>query len=101
MVLTGADFPLEAIRQQIASAVDLIVHLGRLSDKSRKTLYIDELVGYEHGEYQLNTLFEFKKEGESADHKIVGSLKRTNNPMVKLDKFEMAGIECRINGGIA
>lgn len=101
MVLTGADFPLEAIRQQIASAVDIIVHLGRLSDKSRKTLYIDELVGYEHGEYQLNTLFEFKKEGESADHKIIGSLKRTNNPMQKLDKFEMAGIESRINGGIA
>ncbi|MCX4276142.1 MAG: CpaF family protein, partial [Candidatus Gastranaerophilales bacterium] len=46
MVLTGANFPIEAIRQQIASALDLIVHLGRLSDKSRKTLYITEVLGY-------------------------------------------------------
>lgn len=100
MVLTGADFPLEAIRQQIASAVDLIVHLGRMSDKSRKTLSIVEMVGYEHGAYQLNPLFEFKKEGETSDHKILGTLRRTENPMQKLDKFEMAGISSRINGGM-
>lgn len=100
MVLTGANFPIEAIRQQIASAIDLIVHLGRLSDKSRKTLDIVEMVGYEKGEYQMNPLFSFVKEGESADHKIIGGLKRTANPMKKLHKFEMAGITTTINGGL-
>ena len=49
MVLTGVDFPIEAIRQQIGSAIDLIIHLGRLSDKSRKVLDIVEIVGYEGG----------------------------------------------------
>lgn len=100
MVLTGADFPIDAIRQQIASALDLIVHLGRMSDKSRKTLDIVEVLGYEHGEYQLNWLYRFEKEGESADHKIVGSLKRTKNPMQKLQKFDMAGIASDVNKGL-
>lgn len=100
MVLTGADFPIDAIRQQIASALDIIVHLGRMSDKSRKTLDIVEVLGYEHGEYQLNWLYRFEKEGESADHKIIGSLKRTKNPMQKLQKFDMAGIASDVNKGL-
>ena len=49
MVLTGAEFPLDAIRQQIASAIDILVHLGRLRDKSRKVLEISEVLGYENG----------------------------------------------------
>ena len=100
MVLTGADFPIEAIRQQIGSAIDLIVHLGRLSDKSRKTLEIVELAGFENGEYQIHTLFKFEKEGVAADGKIIGRLNRTNVPMEKTQKFEMSGIRCGINDGI-
>ena len=100
MVLTGADFPIEAIRQQIGSAIDLIVHLGRLSDKSRKTLEIVELAGFDKGEYQIHTLFKFEKEGVAADGKIVGRLKRTNERMEKIQKFEMSGISCGINDGI-
>ena len=55
MVLQGAEgLPLEAIRQQIASAVDIIIHLSRLRDKSRKTMEITEVVGYENGKVLLN-----------------------------------------------
>ncbi|WP_347559877.1 CpaF family protein [Clostridium sp. AM58-1XD] len=68
MVLMGADLPLAAIRSQIASAVDIMVHLGRLRDGSRKVLSVTEIGGIEHGEIALNCLFRFeetqKKEGK-------------------------------------
>lgn len=94
MVLTGSSFPIEAIRQQIGSAVDLIIHLGRLSDKSRRTLHIVELLGYENGEYKLNTLFEFEREKEMKNGRIVGRLVKKND-MKNMDKFIMSGVECR------
>ncbi len=100
MVLTGADFPMDAIRQQIAAAIDIIVHLGRLSDKSRKTLDIVELVGYHHGEYELNPLFHFEKEGTGPKGEVLGSLRRTGNPMQHMQKFEMSGVETTINRGV-
>lgn len=93
MVLTGANFPIEAIRQQIGSAIDLMVHLGRLSDKSRKVLDIVEIVGYRNGTYELNPLFRFeRKQEELEDGKIAGTLLRSGNQMVHTDKFTMAGV---------
>lgn len=97
MVLTGANFPIEAIRQQIGSAIELIVHLGRLSDKTRKVLDIVELVGYQNGAYVINPLYQFVREQEElVDGKIVGSLKRTKNAMVNTGKFEMNGIKNKL-----
>lgn len=93
MVLTGSSFPIEAIRQQIASAIDIIVHLGRLSDKSRKTLHIVELLGYEDGEYRLNPLFEYVIEGHGPDGKLKGRLARKNG-IFNRHKFEMSGVAC-------
>lgn len=61
MVLMGMEIPLPAIRRQIASAIDIIVHLGRLRDKSRKVLKMTEVLGYEDGEIKLKTLFEFQE----------------------------------------
>ena len=61
MVLMGMDIPLAAIRRQIASGIDIIVHLGRLRDKSRKVLKMVEVLGYEEGEVKLQTLFEFQE----------------------------------------
>lgn len=92
MVLTGASFPIEAIRSQIASAIDIIVHLGRLSDKTRKTLEIVEIVGFNNGEYEINKLFEFQREEGLKNGKIVGNLKRTKNPMRNTHKFVMNDI---------
>lgn len=97
MVLTGANFPIEAIRQQIGSAIDLIVHLGRLSDKSRKVLDIVELVGYQDGKYIINPLFRFEREQEElVNGKVVGSFKPLGNQMVHTEKFIMNGIKLEL-----
>lgn len=63
MMLMGIELPLIAIQQQIASALDVIIHLGRLRDKSRKVLEITEVLGYENGRIQLQTLYKFQEEG--------------------------------------
>ena len=92
MVLQGAaGLPLEAIRQQIASAVDIIIHLSRLRDKSRKTMEICEVVGYENGQILLNTLYKFEEDENSTLDKVSGSLKRTENKMQNDFKLILAG----------
>lgn len=73
MVLMGMDIPLDAVRRQIASAVDIIVHLGRLRDGSRKVMEISEVTGIEKGQIQLSKLYEFE-EKESEDGMVCGSL---------------------------
>lgn len=93
MVLQGAGgLPLEAIRQQIASAVDIIIHLSRLRDHSRKTMEITEVVGYENGEIVLNPLYIFEEDEKSTIEKVSGSLNRTENKMVNDFKLKLAGI---------
>ncbi len=93
MVLTGsADLPLEAIRQQIASAVDYIIHLSRLRDFSRKCMEITEVVGYENGRILLNPIYKFQEDKYSTLTKVSGSLVRTDNPIIHQDKFILAGI---------
>ena len=91
MVLTGADIPLEAIRQQIASAVDIIIQLSRLRDHSRRTMEITEVLGYRNGEIQLNPLYRFEELGEDENGRIIGQLVRTQNAMVHTQKFLAAG----------
>jgi len=97
MVLQGAaGLPLEAIRQQIASAVDIIIHLSRLRDKSRKTMEITEVVGYEEGKIILNPLYIFKEDEKSTLEKVSGTLKRTGNKQVKDFKLKLSGIKIEI-----
>lgn len=92
MVLSGNSIPIEAIRQQIASAIDIIIQLSRLRDKSRRTLEITEVIGYQNGEIRLNPLYQFREEGEEENGRIIGKLVRTENPMSNIDKFHMAGL---------
>ncbi len=97
MVLQGAaGLPLEAIRQQIASAVDIIIHLSRLRDKSRKTMEITEVVGYKDGQIILNPLYVFEEDENSTLDKVSGSLKRTKNPMHNTFKLQLSGIKSEI-----
>lgn len=95
MVLQGADqIPLEAIRQQIASAVDIIIHLSRLRDKSRKTMEIVEIVDYDISkrEYITNTLYQFVEDASlSTKNRVVGRLTRTQNKMMNTYKLENSG----------
>ena len=99
MVIQGSEgLPLAAIRQQIASALDIVIHLSRLRDHSRKTMEISEVIGIdERGNIKLNPLFQFKEDKKlsTMDH-VVGSLQRTENAMVKTDKLELAGIHITI-----
>lgn len=93
MVLQGSSgLPLEAIRQQIASAVDIIIHLSRLRDKSRKTMEITEVVGYANGQIVLNPLYVFEEDENSTLHKVSGVLRRTENKLQNSLKLRMAGI---------
>lgn len=94
MVLQGAEgLPLEAIRQQIASAVDIIIHLSRLRDKSRKTMEITEIVGYKDGRIMLNPLYVFEEDENSTLEKVSGSLRRTKNKMQNVFKLHLAGMK--------
>lgn len=94
MVLTGsADLPLEAIRQQIASAVDYIIHLSRLRDFSRKCMEITEVQKYENGRILLNPIYKFAEDKKKSTLKeVVGQLVRTENKIINQDKFILAGI---------
>ena len=97
MVLQGAaGLPLEAIRQQIASAVDIIIHLSRLRDKSRKTMEICEVVGYEDGKIILNPLYVFEEDENSTLEKVSGSLNRTQNKMINDYKLRLSGVKTEI-----
>lgn len=75
MVLMGMELPLPAIRRQIASGIDIIVHLGRLRDKSRKVLEVAEVTGYEGDEIMIKTLYQYEETGEE-DGKIFGHWKK-------------------------
>lgn len=99
MVLQGAaGLPLEAIRQQIGSAVDIVIHLSRLRDKSRRTMEIVEILGYdrETHTYKVNPLYEFIESPESRKEKVVGMLRRTKNAMQNTQKMENAGIYTKL-----
>ena len=80
MVLMGMEIPIEAVRRQIASGIDIIIHLGRMRDKSRKVLKIVEVLGCENGEIRLKTLFEFQ-EKTVIDGRIQGE-------WIKIDEVE-------------
>ncbi len=91
MVLMGMDLPLAAIQRQIASGIDVIVHLGRLRDKSRKVLEIVEVLGYAEGEIQLQTLIQYQEKGEQKG-KITGEW-RNMHELVHRQKLEAAGYQ--------
>ena len=93
MVLQGSEgLPLEAIRQQIASAVDIIIHLSRLRDKTRKTMEISEITGYEGGRIQVNPIYRFVEDEHSTLEKVSGKLVRTENPFQNDYKLRLSGI---------
>lgn len=91
MILMGIEIPLEAIRQQIASGIDIIVHLGRLRDKTRKVLEIVEVCGFEKGKIVLSPLYRFEEEGETGGGKILGTL-RKKGELSYVEKLQTAGL---------
>lgn len=108
MILMDNDIPLRALRSQIASSIDVIVHLGRLRDKSRRVLEITEILNLEDGEYKLNPLFVFKEEktataeagmlqekaayGQTSE-RVEGALIRTENHLRNRRKLSVAALD--------
>lgn len=91
MILMGMEIPLPAIRQQIASGIDIIVHLARLRDRTRKVLEIVEILGYEEGEIRLGTLYRFEEEGEAEGGRILGNLVKKGE-LSYVEKLQSAGL---------
>lgn len=89
MVLMGMELPLPAIQRQIASAIDIIIHLGRVRDKTRKVLEIVEVLGYENGEIEMQKLYEFQ-EKEMVNGRIQGEWVKVNEIQRK-EKLLAAG----------
>jgi len=92
MVLMGMSMPVDAIRTQIASAIDIIVHLARQRDKSRKVVQIAEVGNYQNGEIELTPLFKCVEKGETKDGRILGGLVRQSACIKRTEKLEAAGI---------
>lgn len=93
MFLTAANFPIDAIRNQIASAIDIMVHLGKLSDKSRKVLEISEVEGYDGNQIVLNPLFRYQMNEEvEKNGKLTGSLVKTSNQLKNRTKLLHKGM---------
>ena len=91
MILMGMDLPLKAMKQQIASGIDLIIHLGRLRDRSRKVLEIVEVLGFAEEEIQLKTLYRFEEEGEDEKGRILGRLQKKGE-LTYVEKLKAAGL---------
>ena len=92
MILMSAEIPVSAIRRQIASGVDLIIHLGRLRDKSRKVLEIVEITGIQDDQIILNPLYVFKETKESRKERVKGRLEKVGE-LIHTYKMETAGLD--------
>ena len=92
MVLMGTDMPLSAIKSQIASALDVMVHLGRMKDGTRKVLEITEVLGYEDGSIHLSPLFTYQERKEPCRGKREGILAWTGNRLRNRGKGIYSGI---------
>lgn len=95
MVLMGMELPLTAVRRQIASGVDIIVHLGRLRDKSRRVLEIVEILGYENEEIVTAPLYQFRETGEG-DGKVLGVFEKVNE-LTHVSKLHAAGVDIAVS----
>ena len=92
MVLLSAEIPLLAVRKQIASAIDIVIQLGRLRDKSRKVLEISEVRGCVRQEVQLCPLYRFVETGDNENGTVSGRLERTGEKLKNVQKLRHAGL---------
>ena len=92
MILMGMEIPLTAIKQQIASGIDIIVHLGRLRDRTRKVLEIVEVQGYVDDNIALKTLYRFVETGEDTNGRILGTLQKKGE-LTYVEKLQSAGLQ--------
>ena len=92
MILMGMEIPLAAIRQQIASGVDIIIHLGRLRDRSRRVVEIVEILGYAEGQIITRPLYAFEETGEDEMGRVLGTLVKKEE-LLHDEKLRAAGLQ--------
>ncbi|MGB4002937.1 MAG: ATPase, T2SS/T4P/T4SS family, partial [Bacillota bacterium] len=92
-LMAGMELPLRAIREQIASAIDLIVHQARLQDGSRKITHLTEVLGMEGDIITMQDIYLFEQSGVDEKGKVVGRFKATGIRPKFMDKFEASGIK--------
>lgn len=91
-IMGNSSIPIQAVRKQIASALDIIIHLDRLRDKSRKVIEVSEIIDCINGKYILNKLYKFDDKGEDNNGKVIGQIKKTKNELINDIKLRKAGI---------
>lgn len=91
MILMAAQIPVQAIRRQISSGVDIIVHLGRMRDKSRKVLEVLEVVGMTEESIAINPLFEFREDSSCRTDRVTGTLVKVGE-LINVEKMQAAGM---------
>lgn len=91
MFLMGLEIPLTAIRKQIVSGIDIVVHLGRLRDRTRKVLEVTEVVDCEGENIRLNPLYQFEESGEDTEGRVIGTLVRKGG-LLRDQKLKAAGL---------
>ena len=96
MMMMGIDLPLQAIQRQVASALDIIIHLGRIRDKTRKVIMIEEILGYEDGKIQTKTLYEFKEVG-TENEKVKGSIMKVAELENTAETYALQDIKKQVN----
>ena len=94
-LMAGMDLPLRIVREQIASAVDLIIQVSRLRDGSRKVTQVTEVVGMEGDTIVLTDIFKFTESGSDKDGKVLGELKPTGMRPLFINRLELAGFKLR------
>jgi pilus assembly protein CpaF len=93
VLMAGFELPVSAIRDQIVSSIDLIVHLSRLADDSRKITQISEVVGKESSVITMQEIFNFQQTGFTADNKVAGVFKATGNIPECLVELRNRGVD--------
>lgn len=91
MVLSAAELPIEVIRKQISSAIDIMIHLSRFRDHTRRVVEISEVRGMKDGEIVIAPLYKFAEEGEDYRGRIIGELKPTDNKLQSVNKLKLSG----------
>ncbi len=92
LVLMALDLPITAVRKQIISAIDIIIHIERLRDKSRKVVEVSEVIDCIEGEYVVNKLYVFEERGQDEKGNVIGKIEKTNNKIINDFKLRKAGI---------
>jgi pilus assembly protein CpaF len=92
VLMSGMDLPVRAIREQISSAIDLIVHESRFSDGSRKIAKITEIVGQEGEQITMQDIFEYEQKGVDEDGRVIGEFKPTGSVPTFIDAIRARGL---------